>query len=34
VRHLIVSGQPLITDGVLDLAARPGLPVRRTVGGR
>jgi N-acyl-D-glutamate deacylase len=33
VRHLVVSGQPLITDGVLDLAARPGLPVRRPVAG-
>ena len=31
VRHLVVSGEPLITDGVLDLAARPGLPVRRPV---
>ncbi len=31
VRHLIVSGQPLITDGVLDVAARPGRPVRRPV---
>jgi N-acyl-D-glutamate deacylase len=29
VRHLIVSGQPLITDGVMDVAARPGKPVRR-----
>jgi len=34
VRHLMVSGQPLITDGVMDLAARPGLPVRRPVAGR
>ena len=33
VRHLIVSGQPLITDGVLDVAARPGQPVRRPVAG-
>ena len=33
VRHLVVSGQPLITDGVLDLAARPGQPVRRPVAG-
>src|SRR4051794_1289462 len=33
VRHLIVSGQPLITDGVLDVAARPGRPVRRPVVG-
>jgi cytosine/adenosine deaminase-related metal-dependent hydrolase len=31
VRHLVVSGQPLITDGVLDVAARPGRPVRRPV---
>ncbi|WP_158932300.1 amidohydrolase family protein [Acidisphaera sp. S103] len=29
VRHLVVSGVPVITDGVLDLAARPGQPVRR-----
>ena len=33
VRHLIVSGQPLISDGVLDVAARPGRPVRRPVVG-
>jgi hypothetical protein len=31
VRHLIVSGQLLISDGVLDVAARPGRPVRRPV---
>jgi N-acyl-D-glutamate deacylase len=31
VWHLLVSGQPLITDGVLDLAARPERPVRRPV---
>ena len=31
VRHLMVSGQPLISDGVLDVAARPGRPVRRPV---
>jgi N-acyl-D-glutamate deacylase len=31
VRHLVVSGVPLISDGVLDLAARPGKPVRRPV---
>jgi N-acyl-D-glutamate deacylase len=31
VKHLIVSGTPLITDGTLDLAARPGRPVRRPV---
>ncbi len=29
VKHLIVSGQPLIADGVMDAAARPGRPVRR-----
>jgi N-acyl-D-aspartate/D-glutamate deacylase len=29
VRHLIVSGQQVITDGVMDVAARPGKPVRR-----
>src|SRR4030095_5760357 len=31
VRHLVVSGQPLISDGVMDVAARPGRPVRRPV---
>src|ERR1700733_2233603 len=31
VRHLVVSGQPLIADGVLDVAARPGRPVHRPV---
>ena len=31
VRHLVVSGQVLISDGVLDVAARPGRPVRRPV---
>jgi len=31
VRHLLVSGQPLITDSVMDVAARPGQPVRRPV---
>jgi N-acyl-D-glutamate deacylase len=31
VRHLVVSGQTLISDGVLDVAARPGQPVRRPV---
>jgi cytosine/adenosine deaminase-related metal-dependent hydrolase len=31
VRHLLVSGQKLIADGVLDVAARPGQPVRRPV---
>lgn len=29
VRHLLVSGHPLIADGVLDVDARPGQPVRR-----
>jgi len=33
VRHLLVSGHGLIRDGVLDLAARPGRPVRRPVAG-
>ena len=33
VRYLIVSGEMLITDGVLDVAARPGRPVRRPVVG-
>src|SRR5690349_11764895 len=31
VRYLVVSGQPLISDGILDVAARPGRPVRRPV---
>jgi N-acyl-D-aspartate/D-glutamate deacylase len=31
VRHLVVSGQPVITDGVMDVAARPGRPVRRPI---
>jgi hypothetical protein len=31
VRHLLVSGQPVITDAVMDVAARPGRPVRRPV---
>ncbi len=34
VRHLIVSGQALIADGVMDVAARPGRPVRRPVAAR
>ncbi|MFC0410860.1 amidohydrolase family protein [Roseomonas elaeocarpi] len=34
VRHLLVSGEPVIADGVLDTAARPGRPVRRPAGGR
>lgn len=31
VRHLLVSGQPLIANGILDVAARTGQPVRRPV---
>jgi N-acyl-D-glutamate deacylase len=31
VRHLLVSGQPVITDGVMDVGARPGRPVRRPI---
>jgi len=31
VKHLIVSGEVLISDGVLDVAARPGKPVRRPI---
>jgi len=31
VRHLLVSGQALITDGEMDVAARPGQPVRRPI---
>jgi hypothetical protein len=31
VRHLLVGGQPVITDGVMDVAARPGRPVRRPI---
>jgi N-acyl-D-glutamate deacylase len=33
VRHLLIGGQPVITDGVMDVAARPGRPVRRPVSG-
>src|SRR5246127_1623197 len=33
VRHLVVSGEMLIKDGVMDVAARPGKPVRRPVVG-
>jgi N-acyl-D-glutamate deacylase len=29
VRHLLVGGRPVIADGVMDVAARPGQPVRR-----
>jgi N-acyl-D-glutamate deacylase len=31
VRHLLVGGQPVITDGLMDVAARPGRPVRRPI---
>jgi N-acyl-D-glutamate deacylase len=31
VRYLLVCGQPLIVNGILDVAARPGQPVRRPV---
>ncbi len=34
VRHLLVGGEPVIADGMLDVAARPGRPVRRPVAGR
>ena len=34
VRHLVVSGRPVITDGIMDLDARPGRPVRRPVSAR
>ncbi len=33
MRHVLVGGQSVITDGVLDLAARPGRAVRRPVVG-
>ena len=33
VRHLIVSGVPVITDGIMDVDARPGQPVRRALKG-
>jgi N-acyl-D-glutamate deacylase len=33
VRHLLVGGHPLIADGVMDVAARPGRPVRRPLAG-
>ena len=33
VRHLLVRGHPLITDGIMDVAARPGRPVRRPISG-
>jgi N-acyl-D-glutamate deacylase len=31
MRHVLVNGQPIITDGVLDEAARPGRALRRDV---
>ncbi len=31
VRHLLVGGEPVIADCVMDVAARPGQPVRRPV---
>jgi N-acyl-D-aspartate/D-glutamate deacylase len=34
VLHLLVGGTALIRDGILDTAARPGSPVRATVGPR
>ena len=34
VRHLIVSGHPVIADGVMDVDARPGRPVRRPASAR
>jgi len=33
VKHLVVSGEVVIKDGVMDVAARPGKPVRRPVVG-
>ncbi len=30
VRHLLVHGESVVSDGRLELAARPGRPVRRT----
>lgn len=32
VRHLVVSGEPVIADGLMHVAARPGRPVRRPFG--
>lgn len=31
VKHLLVGGQAVISDGIMDVAARPGQPVRRPV---
>jgi N-acyl-D-aspartate/D-glutamate deacylase len=33
VHHLLVGGVPVITEGIMDVAARPGRPVRRPVAG-
>jgi hypothetical protein len=33
VRHLLIGGEPVITDGIMDVAARHGRPVRRPVSG-
>jgi N-acyl-D-glutamate deacylase len=33
MRHVIVNGEPVITDGALVREARPGKPVRRPVKG-
>ena len=33
VKHLVVSGQTVITDGVMDVDIRPGRPVRRPTTG-
>ena len=33
VRHLLVGGAPVITDGIMDVSVRPGRPVRRPVAG-
>jgi N-acyl-D-glutamate deacylase len=32
IRHLVVNGTLLIEDGTLDASAKPGRPVRRSVG--
>jgi N-acyl-D-aspartate/D-glutamate deacylase len=31
VKHLLVNGQAVISDGIMDVAARPGQPVRRPI---
>ena len=33
VRHLLVGSQPVITNGIMDVTARPGRPVRRPLAG-